>query len=258
MIKEIDPLLNRLLTNVLNLQIPATHLNKVLLSFGNKKVSALREAGFLKDAPIAKFIGCPEEGCERCTITVQIDHDDLFGYCSQYDDIARIPLKMEDATQSQIDFSKIATKLAESLGKLPLNREQAEQFDICYLNGHTLFLSAGTPVELCVEEKRMALSEAMRWTGELYCFRVDQIQKLTPDSKGMSESVLEKRCRYLLRFMELRKQTRAAGARQQIMAEEYSESESNIRRVLNEARNSHAVSQRLGLPHLAKTALKDL
>lgn len=42
------------------------------------------------------------------------------------------------------------------------------------------------------------------------------------------------------------------------MAEEYSESESNIRRVLNEARNSHAVSQRLGLPHLAKTALKDL
>ena len=258
MIKEIDPLLNHLLTNVLNLQIPATHLNKVLLSFGNKKVSALREAGFLKDAPIAKFIECPEEGCERCTITVQIDHDDLFGYCSQYDDIARIPLKMEDATQSQIDFSKIATKLAESLGKLPLNREQAEQFDICYLNGHTLFLSAGTPVELCVEEKRMALSEAMRWTGELYYFRVDRIRKLIPVQKGDAETPFERRCRYLSRFMELRKWNTVARTRQERMAEEFGESPSNVRRVLTAAIKDPAVCAVLKLSKRASLSLKDL
>ena len=132
------------------------------MTFGESNVEALREEFFLRDASNAKYIECPEEGCERCVIAVQESHDNLFGYCSEYEDMAFIPLKPEDVTQSRVDFSKIVYALAAVLGNLPLRLESAERFEVCYLNGHALTLLAGAPVVLCIEEKKMPLADAMR------------------------------------------------------------------------------------------------
>lgn len=258
MMKEVDPLLNKLFSNVSNLQKTPSCLNRELLTFGESNVEALREEGFLRDASNAKYIECPEEGCERCVIAVQESHDNLFGYCSEYEDMAFIPLKPEDVTQSRVDFSKIVYALAAVLGNLPLRLESAERFEVCYLNGHALTLLAGAPVVLCIEEKKMPLADAMRWTGRRYCFRVERIRELIPAQKGDAETPFERRCRYLSKFMELRKWNKAVGERQKRMAEEFDESQQNVRRVLADAIKDPEVREFLNLSKLAKLELKSL
>lgn len=258
MMKEVDLLLNKLFSNASNLQETPKFLNKELLDFGVTNVEALRKEGFLRDAPNAKYIECPEEGCEQCVIAVQEVNDGLFGYCPEHEDIALIPLKPEDITQSRVDFSKIVYELADVLGKLPLKHESAERFEVCYLNGHALFLLAGDPVVLCVEEKKMPLADAMRWTGCQYCFRVERIRELIPAPKGNAETPFERRCRYLSKFMELRKWSKTVGERQKRMAEEFDESQQNVRRVLVDALKDSEVCDFLKLPKRAKLELKNL
>lgn len=253
-----DPLLVHLFENILDLKEPPRYLNRRLGQFGTKQVEALKKNSFLITAPNAECIPCPEEECEHCTVFAFSGEEDLFSICSEREDMARIPIQIEDVEQSQLNFTSIAEQLSDSLGKLPLRRESSEKFDVCYLNGHTLSILAGVPVELCVDDKKAPLAELMTWTGTHYCFRVDLIRKLVPSLKGAAESTKEKRTRYLSRFMELKKQNSAVSVRQQLMAKENGESLSNVRRILADALNDPEVKDILGLPKMARLTLKSI
>lgn len=253
-----DQLLIILLSNVGNLKNTPYVSDRFLSDYSKEKVDSLKELRFLSLAPLPKFIECPEEGCNHCMIAVQIENEDLFGYCSEYEDIARIPLKTEDVRQFQLNISEIAKQLSDTLGSTPLNREEDNSFDVCYLNGHLLSISAGSPVVLRIEQQVLPLADAMCWSGSRYCFQVDRIRKLIPAQKGGAESPFERRCRYLSKFMELRKWNKTVGERQKRMAEEFDESQQNVRRVLADALKDSAVHEFLKLPKRAKLELKSL
>lgn len=64
MMKGPDSLLVKLMKNVTDFQKQSGYSTKLLREFDAKKVDALKGTGFLKEAPMAVFIECPESGCE--------------------------------------------------------------------------------------------------------------------------------------------------------------------------------------------------
>ena len=167
MMKGPDSLLVKLMKNVTDFQKQSGYSTKLLREFDAKKVDALKGTGFLKEAPMAVFIECPESGCLHCTVAVEVEEKDgeLFACCCRREDIARIPIQPEDVQLSRVDFFEIAVAIAKTFGREVLNVKDGDRIKVCYLNGYELFLTPGAPVCVQIESRKITLAECFRWTG---------------------------------------------------------------------------------------------
>jgi hypothetical protein len=234
MMKGPDSLLVKLMKNVTDFQKQSGYSTKLLREFDAKKVDALKGTGFLKEAPMAVFIECPESGCLHCTVAVEVEEKDgeLFACCCRREDIARIPIQPEDVQLSRVDFFEIAVAIAKTFGREVLNVKDGDRIKVCYLNGYELFLTPGAPVCVQIESRKITLAECFRWTGTTFTLINSRIESLLPPQGGKAETTIEKLCRVLRRFMELKEKETRVEARYKLMATELNKSWYEVKRLV--------------------------
>lgn len=238
MMKGPDSLLVKLMKNVTDFQKQSGYSTKLLREFDAKKVDALKGTGFLKEAPMAVFIECPESGCLHCTVAVEVEEKDggLFACCCRREDIARIPIQPEDVQLSRVDFFEIAVAIAKTFGREVLNVKDGDRIKVCYLNGYELFLTPGAPVCVQIESRKITLAECFRWTGTTFTLINSRIESLLPPQGGKAETTIEKLCRVLRRFMDLKEKETRVEARYKLMATELNKSWYEVKRLVQSAK----------------------
>lgn len=249
MMKGPDSLLVKLMKNVTDFQKQSGYSTKLLREFDAKKVDALKGTGFLKEAPMAVFIECPESGCLHCTVAVEVEEKDgeLFACCCRREDIARIPIQPEDVQLSRVDFFEIAVAIAKTFGREVLNVKDGDRIKVCYLNGYELFLTPGAPVCVQIESRKITLAECFRWTGTTFTLINSRIESLLPPQGGKAETTIEKLCRVLRRFMELKEKETRVEARYKLMATELNKSWYEVKRLVQSAKKNPQVLAKLDI-----------
>lgn len=253
MMKGPDSLLVKLMKNVTDFQKQSGYSTKLLREFDAKKVDALKGTGFLKEAPMAVFIECPESGCLHCTVAVEVEEKDgeLFACCcrreDRREDIARIPIQPEDVQLSRVDFFEIAVAIAKTFGREVLNVKDGDRIKVCYLNGYELFLTPGAPVCVQIESRKITLAECFRWTGTTFTLINSRIESLLPPQGGKAETTIEKLCRVLRRFMELKEKETRVEARYKLMATELNKSWYEVKRLVQSAKKNPQVLVKLDI-----------
>lgn len=242
-----DALIVEIMANVPDLLKPPKYLDKKLQAYGPEKVVALHGLGFLKVAPRAKFIECLEPDCFQCTVAVEEKHGKLFALCQERDDIARIPIRSEDVMQGQVDFFAVSMAIAQSLGREIINECKDGKIKSCYLKGYELLLIPGSPVCIQIADRVATLAECFRWTGKTFTLVEATLNRLLPAQEGKEETTIDKYCRMLQRFIELRPLHRKVGVRHCVMAKEFRKSPSEIKRVISNAKKKPEVLKRLGI-----------
>ena len=250
-----DALFAALTSNVPDFQKQLGYPDRKLRAYDPKKVTALREQGFLRAAPCATLIECPESGCFCCTVAVEEKNGDLYALCNDREDIARIPIKPEDVQQSQVDFSAVAAAIANSFGLGFLNGLKDGQIRVCYLNGYELLLKPGVPVCLQIADRTAVLADCFRWTGSTFAFINSRVENLLPAQKGKSETTVEKYCRILRLFIGLEQQEPGVEARYRLMALKLNCSFSEVKRLVLAAKKNSDVLQ---APDIAEWREKSL
>lgn len=249
MMKGPDSLLVKLMKNVTDFQKQSGYSAKLLREFDAKKVDALKGTGFLKEAPMAVFIECPESGCLHCTVAVEVEEKDggLFVCCCRREDIARIPIQLEDVQLSRVDFFEIAAAIAKTFGREVLNVKDGDRIKVCYFNGYELFLTPGAPVCVQIESRKITLAECFRWTGTTFTLINSRIESLLPPQGGKAETTIEKLCRVLRRFMELKEKETRVEARYKLMATELNKSWYEVKRLVQSAKKNPQVLAKLDI-----------
>ena len=183
--KPTDALLSFLFHDIDDLTSPhPLLLNRLASEFGEAKIRALLEQKLLKLAGYQTTFECPEDCLERCVLSVERDEDGrLFGYCNR-EDIAVIPINKEDLKACVPDFHSIADFVAQTLGRELQRNETPGKFLTCYLNGSELNIEAGGPVNLCIDDNKCALAEAIAWTGTRFAVQPEEIWGLVPSARG--------------------------------------------------------------------------
>jgi hypothetical protein len=235
--KPTDALLSFLFHDIDDLTSPhPLLLNRLASEFGEAKIRALLEQKLLKLAGYQTTFECPEDCLERCVLSVERDEDGrLFGYCNR-EDIAVIPINKEDLKACVPDFHSIADFVAQTLGRELQRNETPGKFLTCYLNGSELNIEAGGPVNLCIDDNKCALAEAIAWTGVRFAVLPEEVWNLVPASRGAAEPPAERYARYLRRFKELKKRFPKMEDLYKFMAQENNESPSNVRRIITAAK----------------------
>ncbi len=242
-----DALIVEIMANVPDLLKPPKYLDKTLQVYGAGKVAELRRLGFLKVAPRAKFIECLEPDCFQCTVAVEEKHGKLFALCQERDDIARIPIRSEDVMQGQVDFFAVSMAIAQSLGREIINECKDGKIKSCYLKGYELLLIPGSPVCIQIADRVATLAECFRWTGKTFTLVEATLNRLLPAQEGKEETTIDKYCRILGSFIELKPQEPGVEGRYRLMATEFGKSFAEIKRLVLAAKKSHEVLERLGI-----------